>query len=319
MARPRSSLIRLCAALLVGAAMLLVHPGAAAASGGYPLDPTKNIGLPAATMTTCDQHPYSGTCKRMVIRALNHARAAMGEPAYLLPPRFASLTGPEQLLVLSNADRRLYGRRAVIALNAPLNASAQRGATLDSDPAFISIGGSGPALGASNWAGGARSPLVAYYLWMYADGPTTGGSGNVGCRQPGDASCWDHRHATLMGSGSTDKLVMGVGHGTGPSGMPAWTELYEAFWPEVWMTYVPTVTVLSTHYGSRGTAVTITGYGFVHVRGVTFGSTPAGFRVVSGHRIVAVAPAGVRGPTHVRVTTSGGVSNATPAAAFSFG
>lgn len=318
MARSRSPLFVLCTLLaLVGGALAL--PSAAGASG-YPLEPAKNIPPPSRAMTVCSSHPYSSNCKHIMIKALNHARAVMGEPAYQLPPGFVTLTAAEQLLVLSNLDRRLYARAPVIGLNAPLNASAQSGAMHDSDPPFVSIDGTGPAVGASNWAGGARSPLLAYYLWMYADGPTDGTSGNVSCRQPGDASCWDHRNATLMRSGSTNKLAMGVGHGKGPSGMPAWTELYEAFWPSTAMTYVPTVAQLSTSYGSYlgGTAVTVTGFGFVHVTGVTVGGQPARYTVNSRTRISVLTPAGTAGRAFVRVSTTGGSSMSTPAAAFSY-
>jgi hypothetical protein len=305
---------------LTGLAAAVVAQTASARTQ-YALDPDSNIPAPATAYgPMCSEHPFSSRCERVLIRALNHARAVMGQPSYRLPTRFKALTGTDQLLVLSNQDRRLYGRAPITGFNATLNASAQRGATHGSDPAFVPLDSTPPAVGAANWSGGLPSPLLAYYNWMYADGVSNGSSGNVDCRQPGDSACWGHRHATLMRGGSHNKVVMGGGHGKGPSGMVAWTELYEAFWPSVPIDYVPSVTGLSSYSGSclGGAEVKVTGFGFVHVTGVTVGDKPAKFTVLSPTVLWIVTPTATTGRTHVRVTTRGGESNSTAAAAYTY-
>jgi hypothetical protein len=321
--RLRSSLrVLVIALMLAGAAAVAAPAGGAWAQSQYPLDPAANIPAPASfTGWACRAHPLASKCEGIVVHALNHARSVMGEPSYQLPVWFKSLTGAEQLLVLSNQDRGLYRRKLIIGMNATLNTSARRAANHGGDPQFVDIGGTFPTVGGSNWAGGMASPLIAYYLWMYVDGVASGNSGNVACRQPGDAACWGHRNATLMGvSSSHDRLVMGIGHGTESGNVPAWTELYEAFGSGVPLTYVPTVTGLSSRSDTAagGSTVTISGFGFGRVTSVTFGATPARYTVVSSTTIRAVAPAGVPGRTHVLVTTRGGRSRATAAAAFTY-
>lgn len=323
MNRVRSRLSTLFAALAVaGVAVAGAPGGAASAQSQYPLDPSANIPAPASfTGWACRTHPFAGRCEGIVIRALNHARSVMGEPPYQLPVRFKSLTGAEQLLVLSNQDRGLYRRKLIIGMNATLNTSARRAAAQGSDPAFVDVSGSYPTVGGSNWAAGMASPLIAYYDWMYFDGVSGGSSGNLACRQVGDSACWAHRHATLLGlSSSHDKLVMGIGHGTESGNVAAWTELYEAFLSGVPLTYVPTVTGLSSYSGGSagGSTVTISGFGFRGVTSVTFGTVAARYAVVSPMTIQAVAPSGSPGRVHVLVTTRGGRSRATAAAAYTY-
>lgn len=108
-ARARSVVV---ARLLVGFAVALSVVAAAAqpasARTRYRLIPRHNVRPPSSR--TCTAHPRSVACDAILIRALNRARATLGEPRYRLPGRFTSLAGPEQLLVLSNSDRELYGR-----------------------------------------------------------------------------------------------------------------------------------------------------------------------------------------------------------------
>jgi hypothetical protein len=296
---------------LVAAALSLVLavavPQAASATTRYPLDPAHDIAAPAAAFgSACWNHPYGDTCQTTMIRALNRARAVLGEPAYALPTRFKSLHGVEQLLVLSNLDRRLYGRAAITGFNADLMASARYGAASDSDPPFVPVGGTSPSFCGSNWVGPLRSPLVAYYMWMYADA----GQG------------WAHRHNTLMRIDAPDnRLAMGVAHGTDASGRPAWTELYEAFPSKTAVPLVPTVVLLSSRSGPEtgGTDIAILGFGFRRVVGVSFGTTPARFSVDSLNIIHVLTPAHSAGRVTVRVSTSAGTSSTTAAAAFLYG
>lgn len=303
MSRYRSSLTVLLPLLTVIAA-LVVLPSPARA-GSYALDPTANRPLPSgATGWSCTHRPMGSTCEDIMIRALNRGRAAMGEPAYHLPSRFRALAGAEQLLVLSNLDRKLYGRLPISGFNADLNTSARSGAMNGGDPEFVPVGGAWPSAGGSNWAGGTRSPLVSYFLWMFVDGPY-----------------WEHRHNTLLKAGSSSKLAMGAAHGTDADGRPAWTELYEAFPSTAPVPLLPTVITLFRHSGSTagGDRVAVAGFGFRRVTGVAFGTVPAEFTVDSLNVIHAIAPRHASGLVHVRVTTAAGTSLATRAAAYRYG
>jgi hypothetical protein len=205
-------------------------------------------------------------------------------------------------LVLSNLDRVLYARVPISGLNTTLNASARAGASNDADPAFVAVGGVWPSKCGSNWAGPMGSPLVAYFYWMYHDGPD-----------------WAHRNITLMTSPTaTSKLVMGAGSATNAGGAKAWTELFEAFPSTTRIGYLPTVVLLSSHSGPArgGSDVAIAGFGFGRVTGVTFGGVSAGYRVDSLHVIHAVSPSHQSGKVFVRVSTRAGTSNRTAAAGY---
>jgi hypothetical protein len=84
----------------------------------------------------------------------------------------------------------------------------------------------------------------------------------------------------------------------------------------------PSITKLSTKTGPAlgGSAVTITGTGFVGVTSVAFGSTgAASFTVTSPTSITAVAPPGTTGPVEVSVTTPDGTSPLTTRDRFTYG
>jgi hypothetical protein len=315
-------LVAACAPVLACAAVVVGTAATAPARAQYPLDPPNNIPLTSRAFgPDCANHPFQDPCENTLIGALNHAHAVLGEPAYALPARFKSLSGANQLLVLSNIDRGLYGRAPVTGRNSALDASAHYGATHNADPGFVNLGGRAPMVGGADWAGGMASPLVAYYLWMYVDGVYRNGWGNPSCHQAGDRSCWGHRHNVLLRAGSnSDRLLVGVGHGSNSSKQPAWATLYEAFAQGTQLTYVPTVVRLSTNSGLHGggAVVTISGYGFAHVTSVTFGATMAGFHVDSKFTIHATAPPHAKGQVYIEVRTNGGTSDRTAGAAYSY-
>lgn len=233
-----------------------------------------------------------------MIRGLNHARAVMGQPAYDLPARFRALRAREQLLVLANLDRKLYQRGAIAGLNSALNATAERGADASVDPNFVSVAGEQLVCGSSDWAGGLRSPLAAYFLWMYDDA----------------SEDWRHRHSVLMAKGSKDNLLMmGVGSSPDAGGMPDWTLILESFAPSTGIALVPTVSALAVPTSGTASVVRLFGFGFLHVREVTFGGVPATFTRTSLFTISAVPPAQAAGRVHVRVVTTGGTSAPTAA------
>lgn len=300
----RSSLLLLAAtALLV--ATTLAGPQSASARTSYPADPAANIALPSRVWgPACTDHPMRHRCERIMIRALNHARSVMGEPAYKLPARFKALRSRDQLVVLANQDRKLYRLVSIAGPNPTLNTTAQRGAYAGTDPAFVPVGGQDLVHGAANWAGGLRSPLAAYFAWMYDDA-------DLG---------WQHRHNLLMPSGGSGNIVI-MGVGSNDDASPDWTTVLESFTqPSTTIQCLPTVFALSAHSmtESNGSPVRLFGFGFLHVRKVTFGGVSAGFTRTSLFTISAVPPALPPGLVHVRVTTGGGTSRATAATAFTY-
>jgi len=75
----------------------------------------------------------------------------------------------------------------------------------------------------------------------------------------------------------------------------------------------PVVTAITPTSGKPGTAITLTGSGFLGASGVNFGAAPAaGFTVVSDTQITATAPFQSAGPVDVTVTTA--ATSATSAA-----
>ncbi len=134
-----------------------------------------------------------------------------------LPGDFATLTVPQQLLVLSNLERVDRGLAPVIGLSGPLDQDALTGAQNDADPVP-----SNPNDGSfsSNWEGGYGSPFEADFVWMYDDGF---GSNNEDCTSPGDPGCWGHRHDIL--EPFPPPVVMGAADAQGQFGASQ-TELF---------------------------------------------------------------------------------------------
>lgn len=303
MARSRLVLLSVIA-VAVGALVAGAPP--ASARSTYSLDPARNIALPrGAWGPVCTNHPMRRTCERIMVRALDHARSVMGEPAYRLPAAFNALCARDQLLVLANLDRKVYRRPSIAGLNSELNTAAQRGAEAGTDPAFTPVNGRPLVRGGADWAGGLRSPLAAYFLWMYDDA----------------SEGWMHRHTVLMSSGGrSNLLLMGTGWSPHGGGMPSWTMILESFAPSRLIQTVPTVFAVSARSArpAAGSAVRLSGFGFLHVRRVTFGGVRASFTRTSLTTISAVPPAHAPGTVQVRVVTAGGTSPATGATTYTY-
>jgi hypothetical protein len=185
--------------------------GVARADGPVGRDPSSNfrVGpLPPA----CSSAPTSPTCVGAAVAYLDAARANLGQPPYLLPSNFLSLTPEEQGFVLANLDRVLYGLPPITGITAALAHDAAMGVQGDTDPQP-----SDPSFNywASNWAGGFPNLPLAYEAWMYDDGP---GASNLDCPAGDSSGCWDHRHDILWSFDGTDPLAMGVAAGTDPAG-----------------------------------------------------------------------------------------------------
>jgi len=142
----------------------------------------------------------STACLAGALRDFNAARAKEHLGKLILPTNFRSLTVPQQLLVLTNLDRRARGLAPFVGLNASLDTYAARGSAAGTDPAFPRWTRSG----GSNWASTYNS-LWTEYLWMYYDGA---GSVNMACTSSRTTYCWAHRRNILARYGAP--RVMGA-------------------------------------------------------------------------------------------------------------
>jgi hypothetical protein len=178
------------------------------AAARVPLIPRANIPL-APLPAACDASPRSTACEDGVVRALDHARHALGLGVYRLPRRFTSLSPARQWLVLANLDRIAYRLPPVAGLLPALDRAAARGAVGKFDPVPP------PSLFAglprwsfsSSWASDFPNALLAYYFWVWDDGYP---GGNVDCLRPHDAGCWGHRRTVLLRTPPGMTLAMGA-------------------------------------------------------------------------------------------------------------
>lgn len=323
MARPRIRAVLVATTLALSSVVAL---GAAAPASARSANPAWNVPITSAYSnttwyfghTSCQRAPGASACENAVVRALDHARTALGQRAYRLPARFDSLTSAEQLLVLVNDDRALYGLPRVLGLNASLDVAATTGAKADADPAPV---GHSWVAAASNWAGGMASPLFAYYGWMYDDGLNRNGtSSNLDCTSAHPSGCWSHRDNVLLDFGAASLPLLGVGRAGATRYGPSWTQLFQAYPRGTRLGYIPTVTGLSSYRGgvAGNSVMHISGYGFIGVRSVQFGNTVAKISRRSGTGLDVVVPRHSKGVVYVRATTTGGHSNPTGAAIYTY-
>jgi len=178
-------------------------------------NPSRNRAPSRATLLAC-LTPLSTkrACDAHALADISRARRHEGLAPMALPRDYGSLSTPERLLAITDLERVDRGLPPVLGLTRGLDAAAREGAVRETDP----IGPEGYSW-ASNWAGGARSPLFDDFVWMYDDGA---GSGNGDCQHSGDPGCWGHRHnilaaleaplamgAAIHGDSSTELLVGG--------------------------------------------------------------------------------------------------------------
>src|SRR5438552_2577167 len=109
-----------CAA---AAAVVAVTAGTAGAHGSAGANPRSNFPI-RALPDVCWGSPTGAACQRAGVRYLNRARARLGQPPYTLPRNFLSLKPSQQVLVLTNLDRMLYGLAPIPGLTAGLNRDA---------------------------------------------------------------------------------------------------------------------------------------------------------------------------------------------------
>jgi len=132
-------------------------------------------------------------------------------------PDYDAINVSQQLLVLSNLERVDRSLPGFTGLSLRLDASAQAGASSNSDP----VGPLGTAWG-SNWAGGETSALLADFDWMYDDGV---GSPNLDCNNSSALGCWDHRRNILADYGPHPAMGSAA---TKVDGVTSMTELFSS-------------------------------------------------------------------------------------------
>jgi hypothetical protein len=181
-------------------------------------NPATSTSASQATFQACDGAPDGAACISSALSDIDTARAAEGVRPMQLPGDFASLTVPEQLLVVTNLERVDRGLAPVAGLAADLGSTAASAAAADQDPMLNHYNGTELA---SNWAGGMSSTLLTDFMWMYDDGP---GSGNLDCKQAGDSGCWGHRDNILYRF--DNPVAMGVGYDANTTYGPSLTELF---------------------------------------------------------------------------------------------
>jgi hypothetical protein len=274
----------LSAALLAAVACL---SGAASASAAAP-NPASN--LPLVTPPACSA-PVSTACENAAVSELDSAHATLGLAAYTLPADFDSLAAADQLLILSNLDRIAYRLPPISGLSPALDNAAQVAVAKDTDPdpgADLPAGLNSVGWW-SNWAGGYANALLAYYGWMYDDGP---GSPNLDCASAGDSGCWGHRQDILAGS-AADAMVMGAAAGADPYGEPGYalTIVGTAAASPSWTTLNYTWAQALADIGGSGSSGTAAGSGSA---ASASGSTGSGATGVGGS---GAGGTGASGPT----------------------
>jgi hypothetical protein len=175
--------------------------------------------LPAA----CTNAPTGAVCTNAVVVALDGARANLGLSPYALPADFDSLSGPKQLLILSNLDRLAYGLPPIEGLSPTLDKATQTAMTADVDPDPTSLlSGLSDYAWTSNWAGQWANAPYAYYEWMYDDGYGGNETTNIDCASQNASGCWDHRRDVLA-LPNAGTLAMGASVGLDANGDSSYT------------------------------------------------------------------------------------------------
>ncbi|HWD10112.1 MAG TPA: hypothetical protein VHA57_13575 [Actinomycetota bacterium] len=174
-------------------------------------DPTASVtAKPDYTAACSPSGPDQSTpCLRVTLAAIDAARAREHLKPMTIPADYATLSVPEQLLVVLDAERVDRGLDPFAGLSPVLDAEAVTAAAAARLPGAP---GRGFRSVDTEWIGDISNALDADYEWMYDDGP-----GSIqGCHRSGQSGCWADRHIVLDdfgsdGSGDRATLVMGAG------------------------------------------------------------------------------------------------------------
>jgi hypothetical protein len=168
-----------------------------------------------------------------VLVSINAARASEEglAPLSFITARFARLSVPEQVFVVSNLERTTRGLYPATAMVKRLDTIATTAARRDQDPVdngrgYSSVWSSAPlTLG--------QYAFFADFGWMYDDGPPPQYIfRNVDCATAGQRGCWGHRDnilsRPLKGShGCASQLVTGTGFDSRTPDGPSLTQIFE--------------------------------------------------------------------------------------------
>jgi hypothetical protein len=207
----------LCRVVAVAAAALVLAGASTALAAP---NPSQNMPISLPSSCFAPSSPTAAACEDASVADLDAAHSSLGLPAYSLPAGFDSLPPVDQLLILSNDDRIDYQVQPIVGLSSTLNSAAQQGVSDDTDPDPSALLPSDLVIEGwtGNWAGGFPNALLAYYAWMYDDGP---GSPNIDCVVASDPACWGHRQDVLAYTG-VGTVLMGAAAGTDPNGQPGY-------------------------------------------------------------------------------------------------
>jgi hypothetical protein len=192
-------------------ALAVAAPTSAGAAAGPPLTPSANYQITGGYNGPCaNAAAVTATCPAG-LSSIDSSRAAEGVVPMSLPTNFASLTGQEQVFVLSDLERVDRGLPPIQGLSAGLDAVAQAGVAGNTDPPLPTYG----TVTGSNW-GESPNLFTTYEMWMYQDGWAGSATTNQACTSPAAGGCWAHRD-NILGSYANPSL-MGAAVGSGPAG-----------------------------------------------------------------------------------------------------
>jgi hypothetical protein len=202
----------LAVAVLVGLIIAALAPLGAEAAVGPPLTPSENYHLSGAYNGPCASAAAVNAACPAGLTGVDVSRADEGIVPMSLPTNFSSLTGAEQVFVLTNLERVDRGLAPISGLAANLDGVAQAGAARDADPALPTYGTSAGA----NW-GSSANVFTTDQLWMYEDGWAGSATTNEACASPTAGGCWAHRDIILGSYANPSLMGAGVVAG-GPGG-----------------------------------------------------------------------------------------------------
>ena len=211
MGRIPARAVSVVVAVLTALMTAVLAPTGAGAAVGPPPEPSANYQINGGSNGPCaDASDVTPSCPAG-LTSVDVSRAAEGVVPMSLPTDFSSLTGPEQVFVVTNLERVDRGLPPIQGLSTALNADAQAGAAGDTDPALPRDGTTAGA----NW-GESQNLFSTDELWMYQDGWSGGATTNEACPTPTAAGCWAHRD-NILGTYASPSL-MGAAASTGPLG-----------------------------------------------------------------------------------------------------
>ncbi len=273
---------------------------------------------------------YCDPVRPTELAVIDFCRAGEGVGPLELPTNFATLTVPEQLLVVFDLERVNRGEPPIVGLSPALNQYAQDGARNGTDPHFPSC----DCPGGSIWdATRSTDSLGADAAFMYTDD----------CSPTKLAGCWGHRDLILENT-STEPLVGGGGYSAngyavGDTRASSYTFEFLYGFPTADLTFTwakelryftsppgleplpaPRISGVTPSVGAveGGTRITVTGSDLSSTTRIDIGGRPVDrLACASDTECNAIAPAGRDGGATVSVTSLGGT--ATEVGAFTYG